>query len=239
MTQASTLLALQAVDLDVLRSKKRLDELPERRAILEIRAKQREVSELRGKADLLVRKLESDLKAHQDETTTLSEKIDAEQAKVMATTDHRAVTSITREMDGLRRRRDKLEMESLQLMERADKARAQAVTIDDALAQLSKKEAALVTRFQAVGGELQSHIAAQESARGRLAATLPADLLGRYESARESKGGVGVGELDDTACTACRMVLPAERVKELESGPDVGTCPQCRRLIVVHHEDAE
>ena len=130
MTQASTLLALQAVDLDVLRSKKRLDELPERRAILEIRAKQREVSELRGKADLLVRKLESDLRAHQDEITTLTEKIDAEQAKVMATTDHRAVTSITREMDGLRRRRDKLEMESLQLMERADKARAQAGTID-------------------------------------------------------------------------------------------------------------
>ena len=156
----------------------------------------------------------------------------------MGTSDHRAVTSITREMDGLRRRRDKMEMESLSLMERADKARGQAVTIDEALAQLAAKESALVAQFQSVGGELQTHIATLESQRVHLAASLPADLLGRYEAARESKGGVGVGELDDTACTACRMVLPAERVRELQGGPDVGVCPQCRRLIVVHHGDA-
>jgi len=239
MTQASSLLELQAVDLDILRSRKRLDELPEKRAILEIRAKQREVTTLRGRADLLVRKLESDLKAHQDEITSLAEKIDAEQVKVMNTSDHRAVTSITREMDGLRRRRDKLEMESLSLMERVDKARAQTATIDDALVKLATKEAAMVAQFQAVGGELQAHIGSMETERTRLSATLPTELIGRYESAREAKGGVGVGRLDDSGCTACRMALPTTRVDELLGGPDIGVCPQCRRLIVVRTGDSE
>lgn len=239
MSQASSLLELQAADLDILRSKKRLDELPEKRAILQVRAKQREVTELRGKADLLLRKLQSDLNAHQDEITLLTEKIEAEQAKVMSTSDHRAVTSITREMDGLKRRRDKLEMESLSLMERTDKARGQAATIDQALAQFATKESALVAKFQTVGGELQTHIASLETQRAQLSASLPADLLGRYESARESKGGVGVGQLDGSACTACRMVLPAERVHELLGGPEVGICPQCRRLIVVPRGDSE
>jgi predicted nucleic acid-binding Zn-ribbon protein len=233
MTQARSLLELQAHDLELLRSAKKLDELPEKRAILEVRAKQRDVATLRARADLLTAKLQSDLKAHQDEITMLTAKIDAEQAKVMTTTDHRAVTSITREMDGLKRRRDKLEMESLQLMERVEKVSSQTSTIDGALKQLAEKEATLVEHFKSVGGALQAHIAQEEAKRAAVAKSLPDELVKRYESLRESRGGIGVGELEGETCTACRMVLPAERVHELMTGPEIGTCPQCRRLIVV------
>jgi uncharacterized protein len=233
MTQADALLELQSLDLEILRSAKKLDELPEKKAILEVRTKQHEVQALRGKADVLLGKLRGELAAHHDEITMLTGKIDEEQAKVMQTTDHRAVTSITREMDGLKRRRDKLEMESLQLMERVEKATSQAATIDGALSQLAKKEASLIEQFQSVGGALQAHIGTQQKKRGKLAKTMPADLLGRYEAARESKGGVGVGELDGDTCTACRMALPAERVRELLGGPAIGTCPHCHRLIVI------
>jgi uncharacterized protein len=239
MTQAGALLELQSLDLELLRSNKKLEDLPEKHAILQARAKQREVTALRSKADLVVSKLEKDLKAHQDEIVMLTSKIDGEQAKVMATTDHRAVTSITREMDGLKRRRDKLEMESLQLMERIDKALSQKATIEDALAQIAQRESALVAQFQQVGGALQTHIAQTEGKRAKVAASLPAALVDRYEAARESKGGVGVGQLEGDACTACRMVLPAERVRELAAGAAIGTCPQCRRLIVVHPEAEE
>ena len=237
MTDAAALLELQALDLEILRAKKRLEELPEKRAILEIRAKQRDVSELRHKAEVLVGKLSADLKGHQDEITMLTDKIAAEQAKVMATTDHRAVTSITREMDGLKRRRDKVEMESLQLMERIEKAKAQEATIDAALSQLADKEAAAVERFKVVGGALQKEIAANERKREVVSGTISAPLIERYESARASKGGVGVGRLDGDSCSACRMSLPAERIGELEAGDDVGTCPQCRRLLVVRTGD--
>ena len=239
MTQAALLLELQAHDLELLRSAKKLEDLPEKRAILEVRAKQRDVTTLRGKADLLVAKLQSDLKAHQDEITMLTDKIDVEQQKVMATTDHRAVTSITREMDGLKRRRDKLEIESLQIMERIDKAVAQTATIDEALTQIAEKEATLVAQFRSVGGALQTHIAQEEKKRASAAKKLPTELLKRYETLRESRGGVGVGELDGETCTACRMVLPAERVRELANGPEIGTCPQCRRMIVVLAESGE
>jgi predicted nucleic acid-binding Zn-ribbon protein len=236
MTQAASLLALQDLDIEIMRAKKRLDELPEKREILAVRQKARDVTDLHGKADLLVKKLQADLKAHQDEITTLAEKIAGEQTKVMATTDHRAVQSITREMDGLRRRQDKMEMESLQLMERIDKASAQILKIDEALKQLADKDAALVARFKSVGGALQAEIADMERRREQTAASIDVDVVSRYEQIRESKGGVGVGRLDGEACSACRMSLPAERVRELQSGDDISVCPQCRRLIVVRVE---
>lgn len=236
MDQAASLLELQRLDLEIAHGKKRLGELPEKAAILEIRHKLRDVSALRHKADLLVGKLNADLKAHQDEIASLSEKIDAEQAKVMSTSDHRQVASLTREMDGLRRRRDKLEMESLGLMDRIEKATAQHGTIDAAIEQLTDKEAAAIEQYKTVGGALQNETAGLEVERGKLAASMDAEILAEYEALRASKGGVGVGQLDGDTCSACRMSLPAQRIGELESGPDVAVCPQCHRLIVVRSD---
>jgi len=239
MSEPAALLELQAIDVEIIRARKRLEELPEKAAILQARAKQREVAAMRDKAHFLVRKLEAELKARQDEIATIAEKLAAEQTKVMGTTDHRMVQSITREMDGLRRRTDKLEMESLQFMERTEKANVQVTTIDDAMTSLAEKEAVLVDRFKTVGGGIQAEIAALEKRRGKVAAQVSPEILERYETAREAKGGVGVGKLEDTTCSACRMSLPAERVRDLSNGPDIAMCPQCRRLIVVRNGEAE
>ena len=237
MNEAASLLELQRLDLDIAHGKKRLGELPEKQAILEIRHKLRDVSALQHKAGVLVGKLGSDLKAHQDEIDTLTAKIDAEQAKVMSTTDHRQITSLTREMDGLRRRRDKLEMESLGLMDRIEKATAQTVTIDAAIETLTEREAGAIEQYKSVGGALQTETAGLEAERLALAGSLDAETLAKYESVRENKGGVAVGRLDGDTCSACRMSLPAERINELTSGPDVAICPHCHRLIVVRTGD--
>jgi predicted nucleic acid-binding Zn-ribbon protein len=233
MDQAASLLELQRLDLEIAHGKKRLDELPEKQAILDMRHKLRDVAVLRQKAGALLGKLGADLKAHQDEIESLTVKIDAEQAKVMTTSDHRAVATLTREMDGLRRRRDKLEMESLGLMDRIEKATAQSVTIDSAIEQLTDREAAAIAEYKSVGGALQRETAGLEAKRLSLAESLDADTLAEYEAVRESKGGVAVGRLEGDTSSACRMSLPAERISELTSGPDVAICPHCHRLIVV------
>lgn len=233
MNQAASLVELQRLDLEIVHGKKRLEELPEKQAILDVRHKVRDVSALRQKAGVLVGKLGADLKAHQDEIDSLTVKIDAEQVKVMTTADHRQVVSLTREMDGLRRRRDKLEMESLGLMERIEKATAQTATIDAALETLTEREGAAIEQYKSVGGALQNETATLESERRALADSLDAGTLAEYDAVRGSKGGVGVGRLDGDTCSACRMSLPAERISELTSGPDVSVCPHCHRLIVV------
>jgi uncharacterized protein len=237
MDKAASLLELQRLDLEIAHGKKRLEELPEKQAILDVRHKVRDVSALRHKADVLLNKLGSDLKAHQDEIDSLTAKIDSEQAKVMSTADHREIASLTREMDGLRRRRDKLEMESLGLMDRIEKATAQAATIDAAIAQLTEREAAAIDAYKSVGGALQNETAGLEAQRATVAKSLGADSLAEYESVRENKGGVAVGRLEGDTCSACRMSLPAERIRELNAGPDVAVCPHCHRLIVVRAGD--
>lgn len=239
MDQAAALLALQEADLELLRLRAKLDGLPEKRAILDARAKKREIEALRAKVDVLRSKLEAELRKRTDEVATLTEKIDVEQAKLIASSDHRQVQSLSREMDGLKRRRDKVEMESLEFEERIEKAVDQAAKVDVAITQIDAQEASLVATFQEVGGELQQRIRAVEADRATLAGGLDADLLARYEENRTTKSGIGVGRLENGTCTACRMALPATQVALLNAGDEVGVCPACRRLLVVRTECAE
>jgi predicted nucleic acid-binding Zn-ribbon protein len=241
MDQAATLLKIQELDLETRRDEKLLDEMPEKKAILETRAKTREIQALHAKAEELVARLGREVTRNEDETTSVSEKIEAEQARVMSgdITNAKEIQHLTREIDSLKRRREKLEMEQLTLLERVEKAKGQVAKVETGLKHLEVREAELVEEFQAKGGALQTGVEAASSERDTLAKGLDAELLAQYEGFRQAKGGVGVGLLKGDACTACRMELPAERVEELRSGPRIATCPQCRRLIVVDPGDGE
>lgn len=235
MDQGQTLLQLQDADIEIRRAEKQLDELPVKRKILETRRKAKEVGELKAKAELLVSKLERQMAANEDETSQVSDKIDAEQDKVMSgdITNPKEVQAITREMDALRRRKEKLEMENLALMERVEKARLQIGKIEVALQQLATQEAKQTEEFRAAGGELQTNLDSARARRDELATALEAGLLERYESIATAKGGLGAASLNATVCTACRMELPAQQLEALRTGPQIGVCPACHRLLVI------
>ena len=89
MDQAAALLALQETDLELIRLSKRLNELPEKAAILQNRAKQQEVGALRRRSTCC---FESSSRSKLRKTRPRSiEKIDEEQGKLIATNDHREV----------------------------------------------------------------------------------------------------------------------------------------------------
>lgn len=239
MDQPAALLALQECDLEIRRAAKQLEEMPEKRAILETRHKSAEVQQLRAKAEELVHRLDRAITANNDEVASVDEKIAAVQATLDSgqVTNPKEVHNLSREMDALKRREDKLDNETLSLMERAEKAREQVAKVDVALERLAAREAELIAVYQERGGELQTHVETRRNARDELAAAVGADLLAKYETAAEAKGGIGAARLLDVACSACRVELPAERVRELRDGPDIGICPNCRRLLVVRGAD--
>ena len=55
----------------------------------------------------------------------------------------------------------------------------------------------------------------------------------RYEAVRSSKHGLAVGRLEGDMCGACRVNLPAGHLERLSSGPDIGVCPMCQRILIV------
>ena len=235
MDQAAALVALSEKDLEITRATKKLSELPEKTAILDLRHKLREVEALSAKAGVYVSQLQAALKRTEDETATVSEKIVAEQAKVNsgAITNHKELQSLSREIDSLARQKDKKVNEVLAAMEKLEAGKAQAEKVAATVEKGKLKEAQLIGQFQKVGGELQTSIDRAIKERAALAGVLEAPLLARYEAVRAAKHGMGVGVLRGDMCSACRIDLPFERIQALVAGGAIGECPVCHRLLVV------
>ena len=239
MTEGEILIALGAHDLDIIRSERTLDELPEKQAILKLRHRLKEIEALLEQAEAYRRKAEALVARKQDEATSVSEKIEAEQAKVLsgAVTNPKELQNLTREIAALDRRRAALEHEELGLMEKAEAATAQVQKVKAALDEGRSKESGLIERFKQRGGEIQREIERLKAERKLLADRLTPGMLERYEAVRAAKHGIGVGVLmSDGLCSACRTQLPAGRAQDIAGGPEVGQCPNCRRIMIVRRQ---
>lgn len=235
MTEGETLLKLMEQDLAIARAAKALDELPEKAAILQLRRRLKEIEGVAGKASAYVQQANAMAAKSSDEAEMVQAKIDDEQAKVLSgrITDPKELGNITREIDALSRRKDQLEREELRFMEKAEAGEAQRVKVDAALEEGRAKEADLIERYKARGGEIQTEIARLRAERDAIARTLDASVLARYERLREAKHGVAVGALKGALCTACRTEIPAGEVQALRAGPEVAECPNCKRILVI------
>ncbi len=235
MTEGDALIALMEQDLAIARATKALDELPEKKAILQLRQRLKEIEGVAEKAEAYLRKANAMVARAADEVASVQAKIDAEQAKVLSgsVTDSKELQHLTREIDALVRRKDTLEREELGLMEKAETGEAQVSRVHAALNEGGAKEASLIEAYKARGGEMQTEIARLKAGREAIAAKLPAALLARYEAIRASKHGIAVGELKGSLCTACRTAIPSGEAQSLAAGPEIGECPNCKRIMIV------
>lgn len=241
MEPVDTLLRLQEADLEIARENKQLDELPEKQSLLALRKRVKEIQAVGQKADGYISAVEREISKNEDEVATLDDKIEEEQHRIMSgeVTNPKELQAITRELDALKRRKDRLENEELALMEKHENGKAQRAKVDAALAEAKAKDEKLVVAYRAKGGALQANIAKLDEQRAQLRGALPQDLVERYDTVRDSKGGVALGVLRDRVCDACRVEIPVDKVEKLKAGPDVSTCPNCRRILIVRPPKTE
>jgi predicted nucleic acid-binding Zn-ribbon protein len=235
MDTVHALLELQEHDLALLRLAKDLEEMPEKRAILTARVKLGEIEKLKTRTDAAVHAMEQSSKAVEDKIGALGVKMAHEQEKLVSgeIANPKELQSVSKELDALRRRVEALESELLAQMQKHENGVAQAAKIEAALVEGHRREGELTARFKTHGGEILQQVEAKKRERAALAAMLDPTLLKRYESTRSTRHGVGIGVLENTRCSACRVGLPAGRIAELNAGPDVATCPSCGRILIV------
>ena len=150
--------------------------------------------------------------------------------------DYRAVTAHTRDLDGVRKRREKVSLELSRVEEEVDKINPVMKQIMQALADLDAKERDLIASFQKVGGSLRAAIEEGEKARVSLAEQVDGELLKVYEKTRSACGGVALSEVHEGACSACRNTFDSSRMSKIRSQAPLATCPVCRRLLIVEGE---
>jgi predicted nucleic acid-binding Zn-ribbon protein len=230
---AQVLLALQEVDLKILRLRKHLDELPQRQKILEVRKKIQEVNGKAAQVEKMRAEVNRVIKLLQDEDVLNKQHIAAAQKNLDKTSDYRETTSLAHELELLAKRAEKIEFDTLAQMEKLDKVNAVDEQVASTLGHLEHEEQLLTNSYQQEGGAINQELSDAEQTHKELLATLEPKLQTRYEKAAKSKGGVGASHLQGAQCSGCHVSLGEGQLSTLKAGPIIGECPNCGRMIVV------
>lgn len=236
MSDASVLVRLQEVDIQMLRLRKRLEDIPERKTLTEVLAKMEQIDEKSKQISAMRSECEVKLQKLSDEDAELAQKSDELQEKINTNSDFRIADSLAHELEGCAKRRNKVEFEHDKLMERIEKISAVEDQIDDATSKLEARKQKLEAQISTVCDEVEDGLAVHRQEYEMLASQLPTDLLERYEKTRKAKGGIGVGVLQGSHCSVCRVEFPEGKQMQLLQGPEIAMCPQCHRILVVEKE---
>ena len=233
MSEASALLALQDLDVRLLRLASALSKMPQQSRLKAIAlARKKVASELTGivgrrkDAELEVEETEGDLRYYRDKDARI--RGDAEGRSCT----HRELKDIEQQLTGLAKRIEKCEYalgplrDSLGRLERAE-AGARST-----LERLDSERAREQESLDAGSSDVRAQIVELTRQREAVASELSAGTLRSYEAARARFGGLGVERLRGNVPSVCRVKLQPSQFSDVSHAGPVTECPYCHRILV-------
>lgn len=230
------LLDLQRVDSAIDRLSQRKADLPEQRTVDSLAA------ELEGaRATHAAKQEELDAIAHdqsrfESEVQMIDDKIKLESNRLYGgdITSPKELATIQAELDSLRRRKNHLEDQDLEVMERRE-------TFEKDLSVLAERVAELQTRWEeairardAAAVEISNELAKNTTERASIRPGIPEEMLEVYEELRPKKGGVAAAALEGGVCRGCGVSMSPMALDTIKRGDEgvIVRCENCRRILV-------
>ena len=223
------LLILQNRDQKIRQIRAEVKTVPDQRAQLEahLAASAAGLEAAKHKARLL----EVERKKLELDVGTRTESINRLKTQQYETRKNEEFRAMGNEIERYEKEISAIEDQELELMERADKLKAEvavedkkvAVERDSVARQLSDLEA----KTTALEGQLESLI----KERTEIASRIDEDVLDRFERLFSSKGNAAIVALEHEVCTGCHMKITAQTVHRVKSGREIVSCEQCGRIL--------
>lgn len=232
--EMAALLTLQTIDLDIMQKTKEFEGLPQREQIMKLRSKKEALAGQVSKVSKYKKDAKQRLSRVNDEDASLIKRQAGIQAAIEAAHgDFRNVEARSKELAGITRRRETVAQQQEKIRGEISKLEELEAQIQLAQEEVEAEEARLVADFREQGGSLKSAIARLQAQRQPIADLVSADILSTYEKTSARCGGVAIGQLDGNRCGVCRSRIEGGRLIELKSQAPLGTCPHCKRLLVI------
>ena len=225
---------LQHVDLSIAQLERRLDALPQKQAIVDVRTKRSAILQKHRALSEAREQAASQLDALLSQDEAEMRKAEAAQRAIEAASgDYRTVSARSAELEETASRREELAGRIDALKERLAEISGVEPQVSAMLARLDERERELIEDYRREGGAILSKTAALKDERAGLVELVGAQLMAHYDRVAKAKQGVALAHLVDGACNTCRASIDPSRVLILRSEYPLSFCPHCGRLMVV------
>jgi predicted nucleic acid-binding Zn-ribbon protein len=228
----SALLKLSQVDLEIEQIKLEIS-----KAINSIELSQASATLSEYAGDLIVARtkfenLEMDARKADDNLHMVEERINRDKERLNQTSSQKDAQGMQSEIESLTRRKGDLEEVELEILEQLEQAKNELDEISTKKDSLSREISLLQASIQAHVDELKSRGRKLTVDREILVSKVPTEALERYKVLAAKQ--IAVGQVENRACSACRMGLTANTIDALSSlaEDEAGFCPECLAIIV-------
>ncbi len=230
MSRASSLYRLQQLDIELMSSHERVEEI---RQILE---DDKVVARLRG----IVEKSEATHKAAQSEYTSARHEVDTQRDKIERTEktlyggfvqNPKELQERQQEAESLKRYLVTLEDRLLEAMIHLDETQEAKDTADEALTAALEDQAHQHKDLKIELESLLTKIERLEAEREAALASVVEDDQALYDTLRKRLSGRAIALVQEDCCSACGLVLAHSIQQSIRSGSELIRCGQCGRIL--------
>lgn len=191
-------------------------------------------SDVRG-FDATIAPMQQELTAVTNEIADLLARADASDARLASSTaGAKELAAMTEELTHLRARIDDLETSELELMERLDPLEAEREVHKRDGSLLLGQRAELRAAVEAARAGIDVELRDAETRRTGVTASLPPELLARYEAVARRTNDTGACAVDGNRCGGCHLVLSPRDLDAWRhaANDEFTSCPECSRLLL-------
>ncbi len=223
------LLILQNRDQKIRQIQLELKTVPQQRAQLETHlaasAAGLEAAKLKSKL------LEVERKKMELDVGTRTESINRLKTQQYETRKNEEFRAMGNEIERYEKEIVAIEDQELELMDRADKLKAEVAIEEKKVAVERDSVARQLTDLEGKTAALQSQLEELTKERTEIASKIDEDVLDRFERLFASKGNAAVVALEHEVCTGCHMKITAQTSHRVKSGREIVGCEQCGRIL--------
>jgi predicted nucleic acid-binding Zn-ribbon protein len=229
------LLDLAGLDAELARLEQRQRTLPEIAEFERLQARDRELRDDLASLEAHRADLHREQLRAERDVDQVRARMERDRARLDAgqVSSPRDLENLQSEIASLERRQADLEDAVLAVMERSEEAdRRQQALLQEQAALASQREQVAARRDAALS-EIAELAAKARDDRARIAAEVPADLLGLYDRIR-AQHTVGAAALRQGRCEGCHLSLNTVDLGRIRAAPpdEVIRCEECRRILV-------
>jgi uncharacterized protein len=230
------LLDLQRVDSAIDRLRQRKADLPEQRILDDLTAELEAARADHAAKQAELDAISIDQNRLEGEVSMLEDKIKHESERLYGgdISNPKELSNIQAELDGLRRRKNHVEDQDLEVLERREAVELELAELKEKVDALAGRTGEAAAARDAAAVEIETDLMQNESDRARIAPQIPDELIELYDDLRVKKQGVGVAPLVGGVCRGCGVSLSPVALDEIKraSADEIPRCENCRRLVV-------
>jgi len=223
------LIELQKIDLEVLKIEKSMQEIPQ--SLKKVQKERDQLTQKLEDLNHLIEKKKKQKDLFEEELKQEYQRLKSTQSRLIHIRGTREYQLLLREIEEIKKTNKQKEEEILKLMEEIenlDKEKEKLKKEVENTENLFKEEKQKFDSFCAKLSENKENFLKK---REEIAKKIPSNLLRKYETIKQKKGGIGIVPVDNYVCEGCHMAIPPQLYNELQRDNRYYECPHCKRLI--------